>query len=195
MGSTLYLQFTPANDATSGRWVTFQKCYPPPALRIDDETLAPLRDALSRSSRDTLGFSPLTLKDRIEIEGIVGETDIEMGAVTDFSTHGIYFRLDQEQYVWIHEHESFTGPETWVDPDAATWHETIRIQYQTEEIDTGPINQLMVDYIGHDPRLVAIRDKSPNWYLSNDINDVLPVLAEWSQWRAQQPPSAISLCP
>jgi hypothetical protein len=104
-------------------------------------------------------------------------------------------RLRGAQYLWIHEEEAFTGPEKWVDSDAATWEETIYIQYQTEEIDGGPVNDLMVDYIGHDQRLLNILNASNSWYLSNNIKDVLPILEEWRQWRANEPPSPQSLCP
>jgi hypothetical protein len=82
--------------------------------------------------------------------------------------------------------------ETWEVHDGARWEEHILLQYQTEDINGGPINDLMVDYSGHDPRLTNISD---NWYLSNNIKDVLPVINEWREWRMEQPPSPQSLCP
>jgi hypothetical protein len=108
------------------------------------------------------------------------------------SSHDIFFRLNNHEYVWVFEQENFTGPEKWVDSDAATWEETITLQYQTEDINGGPINELMVDYMGHDQRLI---NKSNNWYLSDNVNNVIPILNEWRQWRVNEPPSSQALCP
>ncbi len=191
LGTVLdYLQFVPANNPEEVHWVTFQICYP--HLHITDKILEPLAKALSQSKRDSLGFSPITPEDRIEIDGTIGTTDISLQAYSDFSSHGIFFTLEDDQYIWVHEQESFTGPEKWVDHDAATWEETITLQYQTEARNGGPLNELMIDYMGHDPRLI---NRSNNWYLSNHINVVLPILDEWRQWRAKEPPSPQSLCP
>jgi hypothetical protein len=182
--------FVPANKPKEVNWVTFQKCYP--HLHINDDYLKPLVRALNQSPRDTLGFSPITLKDQIEIDGAVGEEDIWLHAYNDFSSHDIFFRLNNHAYMWVFEQENFTGPEKWVDSDAATWQETIMLQYQIEDINGGPINDLMIDYIGHDQRLI---NESNYWYLSNDVNDIIPVLDEWRQWRANEPPSPEALCP
>ncbi len=185
-----YLEFIPANNPKEVNWVTFQKCYP--HLHITDDLLEPLVKALSQSPRDTFGFSPITIEDRIEINGTLGEDDIWLNAYNDFSSHGIFFKLNNHEYIWIHESESFKGPETWRDSDGATWEETIYLQYQTEDINGGPINDLMVDYIGHDQRLLNTTD---NWYLSNNIDSVLPIIEEWREWRANEPPSSQALCP
>jgi hypothetical protein len=182
--------FVPANKPKEVNWVTFQKCYP--HLHINDDYLKPLVRALNQSPRDTLGFSPITLKDQIEIDGAVGEEDIWLHAYNDFSSHHIFFRLNNHAYMWVFEQENFTGPEKWVDSDAATWQETIMLQYQIEDINGGPINDLMIDYIGQDQRLI---NESNYWYLSNDVNDIIPVLDEWRQWRANEPPSPEALCP
>jgi len=182
--------FIPVNNPTEVNWVTFQKCYP--KLRIYDSVLIPLVIALDKSPRDSIGFSPITSRDRIEINGNIGEDDIWFYPYTDFSSHSILFRLINDEYVWVHEQEIIRGLETWVDHDAATWEENILLQYQTEDINGGPINDLMVDYTGHDPRLTNTSD---NWYLSNDIRDVLPIIDEWREWRLTQPPSPHSLCP
>lgn len=182
--------FVPQRKPEELNWVTFQKCYP--HLHITDSVLEPLVEALSHSQRDSLGFSPITLEDRIEIEGAVGTSDIWMHAYTDLSSHDIFFRHIDNEYIWVHEQENFTGPEEWVVSDAGTWYETIMLQYQTEKINGGPIHKLMVDYVGHDTRLA---NRSNNWYLSNNIEIVIPVLEEWRTWRAGEPPSPQSLCP
>ena len=191
LGTVLeYLQFYPANNPEEINWVTFQKCYP--HLHITDELLVPLVLALNKSNRDLLGFSSITLEDRIEIDGTIGTSDIWMHSYTDFSSHDIWFRFENNEYIWVFEQENIRGLETWVDYDAATWEETIMLQYQTEEINGGPVNDLMIDYTGHDPRLI---NTSNNLYLSNDINDVLSIIDEWKEWRVEQPPSPQSLCP
>ncbi len=182
--------FVPVSNPKEVNWVTFQKCYP--KLRIYDPVLLPLVIALNESPRDRIGFSPITSEDRIEINGNLGEDDIWFYSYTDFSSHSILFRLIDDEYVWVHEQEIIRGLETWEDHDGARWEENILLQYQTEDINGGPINDLMVDYSGHDPRLTNTSD---NWYLSNNIKDVMPVINEWREWRMEQPPSPQSLCP
>lgn len=184
------LHFFPVNEPEEVNWVTFQKCYP--QLHISDNMFDPIVKALYRSKRDTLGFSPITIEDRIEIDGTIGTSDIWMHSYTDYSSHDIFFRFKNNEYIWVFEQESIIGLATWSDYDGATWEETILLQYQTEEINGGPVNSLMIDYIGPDPRLT---NKSDNWYLSDTIDDVLIVLEEWRQWRTEQPPSPQSLCP
>ena len=185
-----YIEFIPVNNPTEVNWVTFQKCYP--HLHITDDLLEPLVKSLIQSPRDTLGFSAITFDDRIEIDGTIGESDIWLDAYSDFSSHDIIFRLQNQEYIWVFEQENFYGPEKWVDYDGSLWEETITLQYQTEYINGGPINDLMIDYTGHDARLI---NQSNNWYLSNNINDVMPILEEWRQWRVNEPPSPQSLCP
>ena len=129
----------------------------------------------------------MTSKDRIEIDGMIGNAEIWMHAYNDFSTHDISFKFRNNNYVWVFEQENFYGPEKWVDHDAASAEEMITSQYQTEDINGGTINNLTIDYFGHDPRLV---NKS-----SNNMNDFLPILKEWRQWRENEPPSPQSLCP
>jgi hypothetical protein len=184
------MEFVPLILPKDMNWATFQKCYP--HLHISDPKLKPFVEALNTSKRESLGFSPITDQDRIEIDGAIGTGDIRLNAYNELSSHNIQFKRTGNGYVWIFEQESFTGPEKWVDSDAATWEETIMLQYQTEQIDGGPVNDLMVDYTGHDPRLT---NHSQNWYLSNNVQVVQPVLDEWRAWRAKQPPSPESLCP
>jgi hypothetical protein len=184
------LYFYPDNIPTDINRILFQKC--PPYLHITDPILEPVIKALKESKRDSFGFSQISSKDRIEIDGAIGNADIWLHVYNDFSSHDIFFRFRNDKYVWVFEQENYTGPEKWVDSDAATWEETITLQYQIEDINGGPVNGLMVDYIGHNPRLINM---SNNWYLTNNINDVLPILEEWRQWRANQPPSPQSLCP
>jgi hypothetical protein len=187
-----YIEFVPINKPKEINWVTFQKC--PPRTYITDDFLEPLVKALSQSPRDTLGFSPITTEDRIEMDtdGLIGKTDVWLHAYNDFSSHDILLKLHNQEYIWVHEQESFGGPATWVDSDASTWQETITLQYQIEQINGGPLNLLTIDYIGPDQRL---QNTSKNWYFSNNLNDVLPILEEWRQWRASEPPSPQALCP
>jgi hypothetical protein len=118
---------------------------------------------------------------------IKSHPEIWLHAYNDFSSHDIAFKFRKNNYVWTFEQENFTGPEKWVASDAAGGEETITIQYQAEDKNVGPVNNLMIDYIGHDPGLI---NKS-----SNNINDWLPVIKEWRQRRENEPPSPQSLCP
>jgi hypothetical protein len=182
--------FVPLQLPPDMHWVNFQKCFP--YLHISDPKLKPMVDALNASKRLSLGFSPITNQDHIKLEDGWGAGDAGMSASNDFSDHYIQFKRTGDWYVWIYESEEFKGPEKWYDSDAAEWQETITLQYQVLEINGGPVKDLMVDYIGHDPRL---QNNSQNWYLSNKVQTVKPVLDEWRAWRATQPPSSQALCP
>jgi hypothetical protein len=180
----------PDNKPTNETRIRFQKCQS--FFHITDPVLKPLIEALNASKRDTLVFSPITKNDWIEVDGSIGTGDVWMHVYNDLSTHDIFFRFRGNIYTWVFEQENFYGPDKWVDYDGAQGQEEINGQYQTEEINGGSVNKLMITYFGHDPRL---NDRAMNWYLSNNISDVYPILEEWKQWRNTQPPSPESLCP
>jgi hypothetical protein len=185
------LMFTPANSPHGTRQITFQKCFR--QRHLSDQEFAPLILALEQSNRIALGFSPLTAKDVVVTDSIVGASEVWLHVYPDFSSHDISFRLKDHRYIWTSEQEIFTGPKSFVgDPDSGPVQEEITLQYQLEAIDGGPINELMIDYTGPDPRLA---NRSNNWYLSNNIQVVLPILKEWRQWQNEQPPSPQSFCP
>ena len=181
------LYFYPDNKPTDVNRIRFQKCFP--SLHFTDQSLVPLIKALNESKRDTFGFSPLTSKDRIVIDGTIGNAEIWLHAYNDFSSHDISFKSIKNNYIWVFEQENFRGPDRWVASDAASEQESITVQYQTENINGGPVNGLMINYTGRNPSLTKL---SQNW---RNVSDASSTLEEWRRWRASEAPSSQSLCP
>ncbi len=167
-------------------FASFEKCGAP-FLRMEDERFTPLWKALSKIDRDKLGFTPISTEERVEITGIIGETDISLAIYGDTS-RSISFKKDGNSYEWIYEDETYEGKDKWTDYDGALWTESIFIGYQTEEINGFPLNTVFIDYTGRDPIML---DRRFNFTLQ----DVKPILEEWRIWRQSLPPRSVSLCP
>jgi hypothetical protein len=86
----------------------------------------------------------------------------------------IEFRKTATGYKWLREFETHPGPRTFTQ-SGHTAHETISIIYDTTGISGVTPNKLHVYYDGFDSRIVSGKDLT--------LDEVMPILAEWSQKR------------
>jgi hypothetical protein len=126
---------------------------------------------------------------RVEVDGTIGSNDVTLHVYADTS-RTIAFKKVENSYKWIAEQEIHRGPRQRMDNDGALVQESISVDYQTEPWNGIPLNTIWINYTGgDDPRLL-------NKHLSGlTLQDIKPILEEWRQWRAQQPPLSVSLCP
>jgi hypothetical protein len=166
-------------------YASFEKCGTP-FLRMNDKRFVPFWEALSKIDRDALGFTPISLEARVEVEGTIGETDVMLHIYGDTS-RTVTLKKVGNSYQWIHEQEIHEGKDRWTDYDGAVWVESITIEYQTENINGIPPNTIWIDYIGRESMNSSLDGLT--------LKDVQPKIEEWKIWRQSQPPSSVSLCP
>jgi hypothetical protein len=167
-------------------FASFEKCGAP-FLRMKDERFAPFLEALSKIDRNVLGFTPISLEARVDVEGTIGETDV-MLHIYDDTRRTVTFKQLGNSYQWTSEQEIHEGKDKWTDYDGALWVESITIEYQTENINGIPLNTLWINYIGRDSMRSTFQD-------GLTLKDVQPIIEEWRLWRQTQPPLSVSLCP
>ncbi len=90
--------------------------------------------------------------------------------IYDATRRTIAFKSIDGNHVWIHEQETFPGPNEYEDVDGIS-NEEITLTYGTEDTSGHPINQLSINYRGEDPRLDGANDPT--------LEEVIPILAEW----------------
>ena len=81
----------------------------------------------------------------------------------------IAFRQSGEEYVWIHEQETFEGPRTYDTPDGVL-KESITITFESSLVSGAPLNKLDILYSGPD-EMAFVQDLA--------LDQVRPVLARW----------------
>ena len=142
----------------------------PTRIAVDDARLAPMWEAARSFDREAYGFSPLPMTGdvRVEVRPRAGyDSMIHIYAKT---SRTIAFRKTPTGYRWIHEQESFRGPNQYTSVDG-TFHEQIVLTYESESIAAANTNVLSISYWGEDPRLENRRDLT--------LSDVIPILEEW----------------
>jgi hypothetical protein len=142
--------------------------------KITDQEAAPFLQAINRSNRLSLGFSPIPSDAKITIQDLDSETELYIyvgpetgwGHYTDWD---IYVAEVNGTYQWLGEEETYAGPHR---------EENIYISYWTKSSFESP-NVLRVKYRGEDSRLT-------NANLTLDY--VRPILAEWkAAWATATP--------
>ena len=139
-----------------------------------------MRQAIAAVDRAALGFTPIPTNAVVLLN-----RDSRLGARCDamliiFDTpagyHGVYrnieFRQSETGYEWLREFETHPGPMTFTQ-SGHTAHEEISIIYDTTGISGVTSNKLHVSYNGPDARIAKRKDLT--------LDDVRPILAEWSQ--------------
>ena len=130
--------------------ITVSGCWLVP-VNYYDKKLKPFLYAISRVQRliDSLGFSPVSEKAEITIEGKSGSYDAMLHIYQGISARTIAFRKQGDGYVWIGEQEIFTGPQEYKSVDGV-FNETITLNYDREVISGNPLDTLIIDYAGPD---------------------------------------------
>jgi hypothetical protein len=152
-----------------------------PSYSVDDEILRPYLSALEKVDRASLGFTPISVNDRIEIEYAVGAPgyDVMLHTYAETSRTIAFRKTADGSYEWIGEQEIFTGPHRYETVDGV-FNEQIVITYDKVSISGAPVNQVYITYNGDDPRFTG---KS-----LLTLQEVRPILEEWRNIRATPAP-------
>jgi len=89
----------------------------------------------------------------------------------------IAFRKTPTGWKWIHEQETFTGPNLYTNVDGV-FHEEIVLTFGIEPTSGHGTNKLYVQYYGEDSRLTSV----PNQH-DLTLSQATPILEEWRQKR------------
>lgn len=136
--------------------------------------------AIAVGDRAALGFTSIPTNALVYLDSHPNtRRDVE---IIIFDTPALYndihrnieFRKTATSYEWLREFETHPGPRTFKQ-SGHTAHETISISYDTTGISGGTTNKLHVNYHGFDSRLVSGKELT--------LDEVRPILAEWSQKR------------
>ena len=130
--------------------VAFSSCWLKP-IDYHDKKLAPYLKAISKVQhlRDSLGFSTISEKAKISLEGKSNTYDAMVHIYQSISSWTIAFKKNNNEYVWIGEPEIFNGPKQFETTDGTT-NETITLNYDAEPISGFPLDTLSVIYYGPD---------------------------------------------
>lgn len=99
--------------------------------------------------RDSLGFSPISERAKITMEGSSKSYDAMLHIYQAISSRSIAFKKDGDGYIWIGEQEIFTGPRQYKTVDGI-FNETITLNYDKEIISGYPVDTLSINYDGPD---------------------------------------------
>ena len=165
--------------------VSLSGCYTK-NLSLADPQLAPMLQAIAAVDRAALGFTPIPTNAEVLLDSrsdarydatlIIFDTPARYGGVY----RNIEFRKTATGYKWLREFETHPGPRTFKqlgnkDQQWHTAHEEIVIIYDTTGISGVTSNKLHIHYNGLDSRIADRKDLS--------LDEVRPILAEWSQKR------------
>lgn len=144
----------------------------PQKVSVSDPEVQTLYDAARLFPREEHGFSPLPSApdSDIRIERHGDGTYNVMLHMYNTTRRTIAFRLIASGPQWIHEQETFPGPNMYEDVDGPS-REQIILTYGTENVSGHPTNQLSISYLGDDSRLRNQREPS--------LPQVKAVLEEW----------------
>lgn len=142
----------------------------PKKVLLSDPEIEPLLRAMEQIDRASLGFTPITTNAQIRLEIASGRAYDAMLHVYGATSHTIAFRKTQSGYRWISEQEIHQGPK-WYQTVDGTFREDMVIEYQTEQVDGIPTNQLYIRYTGSDTNLAGRELTLP---------EARSILAQWS---------------
>jgi hypothetical protein len=142
----------------------------PRKVAMDDPRIQPLLKAAAAFDRTGYGFTPIPKSADVRWESRPTAHYDAMLHISAKTSRTIAFRKTGSGWEWIGDQEMFQGPKMVKTVDG-TVLENITLTYEVERISGSPINQLTVDYLGEDPRLL---NKSKLM-----LADVRPILKEW----------------
>lgn len=121
--------------------------------------------------RASLGFSPITTNSQISLElPSAGGAYDAMLHVYGSTSRTIAFRKTSSGYRWISEQEIHEGPK-WYQTVDGTFREYVVIEYQKENVNGIPTNQLYIRYTGNNTNLTG-RELT--------LAEVRPILGTWA---------------
>ena len=149
-------------------------------VSLTDPALAPMLQAMAAVDRAALGFTPIPTNAMVHLDSRSGARYDAMLIIFDTPAryHGVYRNIEFGKtatgYKWLREFETHPGPMTFRQ-SGHTAHEEISIIYDATGISGVTPNKLHVYYHGPDSRLISGKDLT--------LDEVRPILAEWSQKR------------
>ena len=142
----------------------------PTRMAVDDERIAPMWEAARSFNREAYGFSPLPTSGDVMVELRSRAGYDSMIHIYAKTSRTIAFRKTLTGYQWIHERETFRGPNQYTSVDG-TFYEQIVLTFEIERIAGVDTNVLSVSYWGEDTRLETRKGL--------ELHDVKPRLEEW----------------
>ena len=150
----------------------------PEKVSPSDPRITPMLQAAASFDRATYGFTPIPTNGDIRLESRPRAGYDAMLHFYGDTSRTIAFRKMPDGYKWIHEQETFTGPNLYTNVDGV-FHEEIVLTYGIEPTSGHTANKLHVEYWGDDARLTSNR-------YDLTLTQARSILEEWGQTHRKQ---------
>ncbi len=130
----------------------------PEKVLLTDARVVPLIQAATNFDRTVYGFTPIPTNGDVRLESRARARYDVMLHFYGETSRTIAFRKTQTGWEWIHEQETFTGPNLYTNVDGIL-REQIVLTYGIEPTSGHSPNQLHVDYFGEDARLASASNR------------------------------------
>ena len=147
----------------------------PEKVSLSDARVVPLIKATTNFDRAIYGFTPVPTNSDVRLESRSRSGYDAMLHFNGETSRTIAFRKTQTGWKWIHEQETFTGPNLYTHVDGV-FHEKIVLTYGIEPTSGHSAHKLHVQYHGEDSRLT-----SHQYDLT--LTQATPIIEEWRQKR------------
>jgi hypothetical protein len=134
------------------------------------ERLKPMFEAMRRTDRKSLGFTPVDPDASIRLEMGPRSGYDAMLHIDGRTSRTVAFKRLPSGYEWIGEQEIFSGPRKYKDEDGER-NESITITYDKVPISGSPLNKTEITYYGENADLA--------WPHELSLDQVRPVLQQW----------------
>jgi len=151
----------------------------PEKVSLSDTRVVPLVQAATNFDRAVYGFTPIPINGEVRLEGRPRAAYDAMLHFYGETSRTIAFRKIPTGWKWIHEQETFTGPNLYTNVDGV-FHEEVVLTYGIEPTSGHSAHKLHVQYHGEDSRLTA----SNQYDLT--LAQATPILEEWKQKRQRR---------
>lgn len=150
----------------------------PERVSLSDPRVVPLIQAATTFDRTAYGFTPIPTNADVRLESRPQAAYDAMLHFYGATSRTIAFRKSPTGWKWIHEQETFPGPNLSTNVDGV-FHEQITLTYGIEPTSGHSVNKLHVEYWGADARFAS----NPH---DLTLAQVTPMLEEWKR-KAQRP--------
>lgn len=149
----------------------------PEKVSLSDSRVVPLIQAATNFDRAIYGFTPIPTNAEVRLESRPRAGYDAMLHFYGETSRTVAFRKTQTGWKWIHEQETFTGPNLYTNVDGV-FHEQIVLTYGIERTSGHSTSQIHVDYFGEDARLTSASNR-----YDLTLAQARPILEEWRQKR------------
>jgi len=152
----------------------------PEKVPLSDTRVVPLIQAATKFERAAYGFTAIPTNADVRLESRPQASYDAMLHFYGETSRTIAFRKTPAGWKWIHEQETFAGPNLYTNVDGI-FHEEIVITYGIEPTSGNSPGKLQVQYQGDDSRLTSASNR-----YDLTLAQVTPILAEWRQERQKR---------